>query len=62
MPSRRLQFYPYTPNRPEWKQLPWDAARAIDRRVTGFIGHDDNFFVFQIRGVNKEIRIPKKST
>ncbi len=59
MPKQRLQCWPYIPSQPEWKLLPWDAARTIDSRVTGFVGHDDDFFFFQIRGVDKAIKVAK---
>ena len=61
MPKRHLQLWPYIPTQPEWKQLPWDAARAMDSRVSGFIGHNDDYFVFQIRGDTTELEIAKES-
>ena len=54
-----MDFWPYIPSRQEWKEVPWEDARAIDPRVDNFIGHDKKFFYFQVRGVNKEIKVEK---
>ena len=49
----RMGFFPYVPTRPEWNQLPWEAAREIDSRVDRFVGHNESYFIFQVTGVCK---------
>lgn len=46
-------LFPYIPGRPQWDDVPWAAARKIDKRVDGFVGHNSTHFVFQIRGVGE---------
>lgn len=46
-----LEMWPFIPGQPQWADVPWDKARAMDPRVDGFIGHNSTHFVFQVRGV-----------
>jgi len=52
-----MTLFPYLPTRPEWTNLPWDAARAeaarrgLDSSNLTFIGHDSTQFHFQVYGV-----------
>lgn len=53
------EFWPYVPTQPEWKDVPFEAARAEGMRLYGsenvmFIGHEEHrVFHFQVRGVGE---------
>lgn len=54
----RTCLWPYIPGQPQWAEVPWDKARALDPRVDGFIGHNSTHFVFQVWGQG-EVLVPK---
>ncbi len=54
-----MQLFPYLPTQPEWKDIPWDAAREVNPKVDGFVGHDDEYFYFQERGNHDLVKVAK---
>ncbi len=54
-----MQLFPYLPTQPEWPDIPWDAARKINPKVDGFVGHDDEYFYFQERGNHTLVKVAK---
>ncbi len=59
IPELVMQLFPYLPTQPEWPDIPWDAARKINPKVDGFVGHDDEYFYFQERGNHTLVKVAK---
>lgn len=61
--ATKLQKFPYMPTNPEWKQVPFAEAAAINPNATGFVGWRDQDgkreFHFQIRGVKQTVVVTK---
>ena len=46
-----IESWPYIPTQPQWADIPWGKAAAINPKADSFIGHDGNGnFHFQERG------------
>lgn len=65
-PAKLLELFPYVPNRPEWKLLPWAAVKAESPKHDTFIGYclygDSRHFYFQERGNPEALVIVQPAT